>query len=174
MTEVRPLGSTGITPLPCYYGPLRIPTVHNARVIDSPALFPLQRNPFVSGSTSDLPGSSADLSTRALPNHPGQPHRFFHSFIPGEWQASPFPEGWPLSSMCNEAESGSLALGSRLRRQGGEPFALTFLARTGIAPHGWLPSRDRPRLHVERAIYMSDSFQSDRSTRLGLAHQRTV
>ena len=149
VTEVRPLGSTGITPLPSYYGPLRIPTVHNARVIDSPALFPLQRNPFASGSTSDLPGSSADLSTRALPNHPGQPHRFFRSLIPGEWQASPFPEGWPLSDKCNEAESGSLALGSRLRRQGGEPFALTFLARTGIAPHGWLPSRDRPRLRVE-------------------------
>ena len=50
------------------------------------------------------------------------------------------------------------------------PFAL-FLQRTGLTPHVWLPSRDRPRLHGERAIYMSDTFQSDRSARLGLAYR---
>jgi hypothetical protein len=173
VTEVRPLGSTGITPLPRYYGPLRIPTVNARRVMDSPLALFLERNPFASEFTSGLPGSSADLSTRALPNHPEQSHRFLRSFIPGGWQASPSLEGWPLSFERNEAESGSLALGSRLRRPGRNlPFVLPFLARTGLTPHVWLPSRDRPRLHVERAIHMSDSFQSDRSTRLGLAYQR--
>ena len=49
---------------------------------------------------------------------------------------------------------------------------LPFVARAGLTPHVWLPSRDRPRLHVERAIYMSDSFQSDRSARLSLAYRR--
>jgi hypothetical protein len=70
MTEVRLLGSTGVTPLPRYYEPLRIPTINTERVTDSPQVIALQRNPFALGSTSDLPGSSADLSTRALPNHP--------------------------------------------------------------------------------------------------------
>ncbi|MDR3557538.1 MAG: hypothetical protein P4L55_22500, partial [Syntrophobacteraceae bacterium] len=32
--------------------------------------------------------------------------------------------------------------------------------------------RERPQLHVERAINMSDTFQSDRSARLILAYQR--
>lgn len=118
MTEVRPLGSTGITPLHRYYGPLRIPTVGAWRVIDSPPALLLQRNPFALESTSGLPGSSVDLSTRALPNHPGQSHWFVRSFIPNVWQASPSLEGWPLSTERNEAESGSLALGSRLRRRG--------------------------------------------------------
>ena len=172
MTEVRLLGSTGITPLPRYYEPLRIPTVNDERVIDSPPTLSLRRNPFALGITSDLPGSSADLSTRALPNHPEQSHRFFRSFIAGGWQASPILEGWPLLFKCNEAETGSLTLGSRLRRQGVQPLRPSYLQRTGLTPPVWLPSRDRPRLHIERAIYMSDTFQSDRSTRLGLAYQR--
>jgi len=38
-TEVRPLGSTDITPLPRYYGPLRLPTAAARQVMDSlPAL----------------------------------------------------------------------------------------------------------------------------------------
>jgi hypothetical protein len=160
MTELRPLGSTGVTPFPSYYEPLRLPTVRTGRVIDSPPALALQRNPFALGSTSDLPGSSADLSTRALPNHPGQSHRFFRSFIPGEWQASPSSEGWPLpyKCKCNEAETGSLTLGSRLRRQGFHALRSFNIKRTGLTPHARLPSRDRPRLHIERAIYMSDTF----------------
>ncbi len=173
MTEVRPLGSTGITPLPRYYGPLRLPTVNARWVIDSPPALSLRRNPRALGFTSGLPGSSADLSARALPNHPEQSCRFFRSLIPGKWQASPFPEGWPLSAMCNEAETGSLALGSRLRRRGRGTPLCSFFHRAGLTPHVRLPSRDRPRLHVERAIHMSDSFQSDRSARLGLAYRKT-
>jgi len=122
MTEVRLLGSTGITPLPSYYEPLRIPTVNTERVIDSPSALSLQRNPFTLGITSDLPGSSADLSTRALPNHPGQSHRFFRSFIPGGWQASPSSEGWPLSKFSvTRPKQVRITLGSCLRRQGMKP-----------------------------------------------------
>jgi hypothetical protein len=122
MTEVRLLGSTGITPLPSYYEPLRIPTVNTERVIDSPSALSLQRNPFTLGITSDLPGSSADLSTRALPNHPGQSHRFFRSFIPGGWQASPSSEGWPLSKFSvTRPKRVRITLGSCLRRQGMKP-----------------------------------------------------
>lgn len=174
MTESRLLGSTGITPLPRYYEPLRIPTVNAGPVIDSRPALSLRRNPFALGITSDLPGSSADLSTRALPYHPGQSHRFLRSFIPGGWQASPSLEGWPLPYKRNEAETGSLALGSRLRRQGNRNThcSCNLLQRAGLTPHVWLPARDRPRLHIERAIYMSDTFQSDRSARLGLAYQR--
>ena len=117
-TEVRPLGSTGITPLPSYYGPLRIPTVHARRVIDSPPAISLRRNPSALGSTSDLPGSLADLSTRALPYYPEQSDGFKCPLIPHKWQASPYPGGWPLLFAFNEADTGSLALGSRLRRQG--------------------------------------------------------
>jgi len=56
--------------------------------------------------------------------------------------------------------------------QAGSPFLdrstteMRPLGSTGITPH------ERPRLHAERAIGMSDSFQSDGSTRLGLAYQR--
>ena len=172
MTELRPLGSTGVTPLPSYYEPLRLPTVRTRQVIDSPPALSLRRNPFALGSTSDLPGSSTDLSTRALPYHPGQSYRFFRSFIPGEWQASPSSEGWPLSLKRNEAETGSLALGSRLRRQGFQTLRPSSFKRTGLTPHVRLPYRDRPRLHSERAITTSDTSQSDRSARLGLAYQR--
>ena len=174
MTEVRLLGSTGITPLPRYYEPLRIPTVNDERVIDSPPTLSLRRNPFALGITSDLPGSSADLSTRALPNHPEQSHRFFRSFIPGGWQASPIPAGWPLSyNSVTRPKRVRITLGSRLRRLGFQALRPFSIKRTGLTPHVWLPSRDRPRLHIERAIYMSDTFQSDRSTRLGLAYLRT-
>ena len=141
--------------------------------MDFPSPFPLQRKPFASGFTSGLPGSLTVLSTRALPNHPGQPDRFVCPFIPYQWQASPSPEGWPLPISCNEAESGliywahvfavqrvSLPFAPRLISS--EPVYSPFL----VAHHG------RLRLHVERTIYMSDTFQSDRTVRLCLANRR--
>jgi hypothetical protein len=164
MTEVRPLGSTGITPLPGYYGPLRLPTVHAGRVIDSSSALSLRRNPFASGITSDLPGSLADLSTRALPYHPEQSDGFKCPLIPHQWQASPYPGGWPLLFGLNEAETGSLALGSRLRRQGGHPPFRPKAYGPWDQPttHAKLPGHGRLRLHTERTISMPDSFQSGR------------
>ena len=104
MLSVRPLRSTGVTPLPRYYGPLRLPSraapgyVFPSRVGSSP--------PTLQG----LPGSSADLSTRAAPNHPGRPGEC----LPGLC----FPTGFRLHPSRRtghlripiEAESGSLAL----------------------------------------------------------------
>jgi hypothetical protein len=55
-----------------------------------------------------LPGSSTDLSARALLPHPGRPDQCFCSLLPGRWQASPSLAGWPPPCKCNEADSGSL------------------------------------------------------------------
>ena len=65
MFPVRPLGSTGVTPLLRYYGPLRHPLGHSRLCI------PATR--WLCASQEGLPGSSTDLSTRAAPNRPGRP-----------------------------------------------------------------------------------------------------
>jgi len=61
MSKARPLGSTGITPFPRYYGPLRLPTRPSAGY-----LFPADVEARTI-STPGLPGSSMRLSERALP-----------------------------------------------------------------------------------------------------------
>jgi hypothetical protein len=105
VTEVRPLGSTQFPGLLRYYGPLRLPAADDSQVMDS-----LMSLPFM-GAAPGLPGSSTDLSARALPNHPGRLGRCSRSLLPCRWQASPNLGGWPPPYKCNEAESGSLALG---------------------------------------------------------------
>ena len=95
----------GRYPLPRYYEPVRLPTE------------PPQSYAFPSGvgllaptTPPGLPGSSTDLSPRAVPNHPGEP---------GDCScpiASPPVSGFvtygslAALSLHNEAESGSLAL----------------------------------------------------------------
>src|SRR5437660_12738988 len=37
------------------------------------------------------------LSASAAPFHPGESDRCVCSLLRGRWQASPYPEGWPLS-----------------------------------------------------------------------------
>jgi len=108
MTEVWPLRSIPFQRLLCYYEPLRLPATATSQVMDSLKVssmsFPIDPVP-------GLPGSSTDLSARALLNHPGRPSRCLLSFLPRWWQASPSLEGWPPPFKCNEAEAGSLALG---------------------------------------------------------------
>ena len=137
-TEVRPLGSTGITPLPCYYGPLRLPATADMRVIDS------SHSLSSSLTVPGLPGSSTDLSARALLNHPERLGWSFCSFLPNRWQASSSPGDWPPPFTCNEAESGSLSLGlaPSLSRQdlyhspkGSHPL-------TGLLPAFGYPARE--------------------------------
>jgi len=73
---------------------------------------------------------------------------------------------------CNEAETGSLALGlTRLRSRGFAPLASTYFYGHRPASCARLPSRRGPPLHGERTISMADSFQSARCTRLRLALQ---
>src|SRR5208283_567843 len=104
-TEVRPLVSTGITPLPRYYGPLRLPTAADVQVIDSPHSLSCAL------TASGLPGSLADLSTRALPEHPERLGWSLCSLLPNRWQASSSPGDWPPPTTGNEAETGLLSLG---------------------------------------------------------------
>ncbi len=89
-----------------------------------------------------------DLSTR---KHPGEPGSCFCPLLHRRWQASAVFEDWPLPSF-DEAESGSLTLGSRVRLAGLRQSRL-------LAP---APAR----LRVERAIYTMTSLQITRSARL--------
>ena len=105
MLPVRPLCSTGVTPLLRSYGPLRLPARTAPRLC-----IPLGRRGRLSfPSLPGLPGSSTDLSLRAVPNHPGRS---------GECLliASPPVSGFIIFgrlatfALRHEAESGSLAL----------------------------------------------------------------
>jgi len=64
---VRPLRSTSITPLPHYYEPVRLPSKTTPRLCLPSTCCGFHRIP------TGLPGSSTNLSVRAIPNHPGEP-----------------------------------------------------------------------------------------------------
>ena len=107
-----------------------------------------------------LPGSSANLSARAVPNHPGKSDGCVLPLL------SPSVAGFIQIRRTghfhwrNEAESGSLAL--RLMR----------------SPYKASPTRITPRQRLlgyfnERVILKISSFQLTRSARLGLAHRIT-
>jgi hypothetical protein len=73
---------------------------------------------------------------------------------------------------CNEAESGSQSLGSRLRSR-----HLRRLARPHARPdrsvsRRQLPSDAGPELHAERAIHMADTSQSARTIWVTLAQPK--
>jgi len=125
-------------------------------------------------ATVGLPGSSVHLSARAFPYHPGAPYRCICPLLPCRFQASPHPAGWPLPSMCNEAETGSLSLRlTRSQSRGSTSFASHLSGGDRPASRDRLPLRRGPPLHGEQAITMANSFQLARRTRLGLAHQIT-
>lgn len=112
MPTVGPLRSTGVTPLPRYYGPLRLPTQPQVGYV-----FPthVAHN---SSTTSGLPGSSADLCVRAVPNHPGRSDGCSRSFLPHRRRASPHPEDWPLSIGVTRPTRVRLRYGSHARSTG--------------------------------------------------------
>ena len=101
---VRPLRSTGITRFPRYYEPVRLPT----QPTDGYVFPPIAEA--ITLAAPDLPGSSTDLSTRAVPYHPDEPGGINGSLTPPP--AAGFAQSGRLadSQKCNEAESGSLAL----------------------------------------------------------------
>ena len=86
------LRSTGITPLPRYYSPLRLPTEANDGYVFPPTSChgptPVGRD-----SRLGLSGSSIDLSTSAVLNDPGESSRCMCSLLRGGLQASPVHEG---------------------------------------------------------------------------------
>ena len=94
--------------LSTHYEPVRLPTGAAPAVIYSPRAL---ASPCAGETTpSGLPGSSTDLSPRAVPYHPGRPRRCLCPLLRGEYQASSTGVDWPPSATPNEAESGSLAL----------------------------------------------------------------
>src|ERR1700677_4558285 len=126
---------------------LLIPAISRGRL--SRALHRLDRSPrFLT-----------DLSTPAVPYHPGEPGRCHRSFLHDRCQASPHPKGWPLSGKVL----------TRLNRV--HAFALRLTSSPSRASHPGSPRRTSSRLHGERAIPMVSSFQLTRSDKLGLAHR---
>jgi len=151
MFPVRPLGSTGVTPLPSYYGPVRLPTRATK------GLFLSQRCCGWGRTLPGLPGSSANLSARAVPYHPGEPDSCIRPLLHCRHWASPILNGWPLSLSLTRPKRIRLRYGSRLR--------LPRLRQIG------LPRPALDRLLAKRTTYKVNSFQFTRLTRLCLAHQ---
>jgi hypothetical protein len=158
MREVRPLGSTGITPLPRSYGPVRLPAEADAWL-----WIPTRRCTHAPRRVSRTPASFCRRAPS--PNTPGGPMRA---------HARCFRTGGRLRHLrksghrqwIHEAESGSLALGSRLRSRrlrATRPLPLT-VDRSASRPR--LPSCAGPELHGERAIHMADTSQSARKMRV--------
>ena len=148
---LRPLRSTGITPLPRYYEPVRLPAVADRRVMSSAAA--------VNAAAPHAgPPRFLDRSVRARRPHSPRKARRVHMPV-----ASPSVSGFTISgrlatfTRCNEAVSGSLAL--RLTR-----------SLPGASPRGLLHATSES-LPVERAIDRVTSFHVTRSVRLFLAHR---
>ena len=150
MHPAGPLGSTGITPLPSYYEPLRLPAAPPRRLW-------LRAGPWVPPKPPGLPGSSVNLSARAVSTHPARPAGCNCPLLRQRYQASTYLEAWPPGISVSRPNRVCLRYGSRLR--------LRRLRRTGR------PGRRSLGYMCERAIHRVDSFHSTRLTRLGLAHR---
>jgi hypothetical protein len=98
-----------------------------------------------------------DLSTPAVPYHPGGFDRCKRSLLGDRFQASPSLEGWPSPDSVTRPK-GSLAL--------------RLTSSPSQASTAGLPRSPLGRLHGERAIPMISTFQLTRSTKLRLTHQR--
>ncbi len=104
-----------------------------------------------------LPGSSTDLSPRAVPNHPGRPAGCLCLLLRQRHLASSQSADWP-PSYSYRGRIGFTCV-----------TAHGFASRVPLAPllEPWLV-----RLRVEQAIYTVNSFQFTRSARLILATDR--
>ena len=108
-------------------------------------------------SLPGLPGSSADLFTRAVPFHPGKLGECSHPLLLRRFLASSVSADWPLPLLSRGRFRVRLHYSSRVCRTGLRLSEL--LLQTPV----WL--------HVERVIHMMISFQITRSARLFLAHR---
>ena len=159
MTEVRPLCSTGITPLPSYYEPSRPPAMATLQVIDSPQ--GVRPRSSESRSMPGLPGSSTDLSTRALPNHPGRLGRCSRPLLPCRWQASSPLIGWPPPRQRNEVDP-VLRLASSPSRKVLSLLPLAFPLRDRPTPRVRLPcTEDRSYMLNEQLTCLTPFSQID-------------
>jgi len=162
MREVRPLSSTGITPLRRDYGPVRLPA-------DADGALWIPRRRCAVARARRRVSQDPRLICRHAPSPltPGSPMRAF---------ARCFRIGDRLQHLrklgrCHwfhEAESGSLALGSRLRssRQSAVVCPAAIARPDRPVSRTQLPFYAGPELHGERAIHMADTSQSARPVRV--------
>ena len=152
MSSARPLGSTGVTPLLRYYGPLRLPSGPPHRLCLPAARWSLALPP---GRASQAPRL---ICPRALspPTPEGPLAALACCFTTGVWLHPSRRTGHLRIPI--EAESGSHYITARV-----------FASRVR-QPHYWRLTL--VRLHAEQAIYMVNSFQFTRSTRLTLVTDR--
>ena len=149
--SARPLRSIRVTGLPRYYGPLRLPA-RAARGYLCPLAVALCRH---AAPLPGLPGSSADLSLRAAPTHPGSPTTAFtHCFIAG-FRLHPIRQAGHFLCVTRPKRF-YLHCGSQVRL-------------SGLRLNG-LPRSTPDWLHVEWVIHKVSSFHLTRSARLALAH----
>ena len=150
------LCSTGVTPLPRYYSPLRLPTEASDGYVFPPPVVTAP-HPWVGtlGWVSQVPRSICRHPPSSTT--PGSPAAARARCFAAGCRLRPFRKvGHSQLLGFNEAESGSLAL--RLT----SPRSQASTGRLPITPLG--------RLHGERAIAMVSSFHLTRSTRLILTH----
>src|SRR6476619_6909718 len=83
-----------------------------------------------------LPGSSADLSTRAVPSHPGESDDCSHPLLLRRWQASGSLAPWPLPLCLTRPNRVRLRYGSRVRRTRLRRFDYSSGARLAICSMG--------------------------------------
>jgi len=83
-----------------------------------------------------LPGSSTDLSTRAVPSHPGESDECSHPLLLRRWQASGSLAPWPLPLCVTRPNRVRLRYGSRVRRTRLRRFDYSSGARLAICSMG--------------------------------------
>ena len=79
----------------------------------------------------NLPGSSTSLSLRAVSSHPGEPVGCIQVPLRRRWQASSYPEDWPLPLCVTRPNRVHLRCGSQVRRAGLRLGDCSFRRRLG-------------------------------------------
>ena len=154
MLSVRPLRSTGITPLLRYYGPLRLPLRFACRLCLPLGVLPL------GGPPRFLCQIHLALIFRRTPS-PSTPESPTNAFT------RYFSVGGRLPHLGQAGRSHSgVTRPNRVRLRYGSHVRRTRLRAADCSDNAlvWLP--------VERVIHRVNSFQFTRSARLGLAHPR--
>ena len=92
------------------YEPVRLPTESSQGYA-----FPSGVGRLAPTPRRDLPGSSTDLSPRAVPNHPGESAGCLYPLLHQRWQASSRMAVWPLSVSITRPNRFRLRYGSWVR-----------------------------------------------------------
>ena len=138
MNSAGALRSTGVTPLPRYYGPLRLPTRPDGGYgfpspVD-PRSHPDSRSP---GRVSQVPR----LIFRRPPSRitPGRPDRCICSLLRGRCQASPVSGRLATPHWCNEAEGFACATADVFAFPGSDGTGYPGRRRVGFMVNEQLP-----------------------------------